>query len=482
MLIFPFTKHMPQKKSEERHVLSKTSFIKSIQCLKQLYLYKNRYFLRDKLSEEQKAIFKRGHAVGNLAWSLFPDGIDAAPKSPMQYQKALDLTHSLIERNEPVIYEASFRHHQCLSILDMLVHTEEGWMAYEVKSSTQISDTFLQDAAFQYFVMAGAGCCPKKFVLIYVNPEYQLDESFSVTDYFKLEDITEKVIALQSFISTQIETAKATIQLPKSPTVNIGMHCDQPYHCDFFGFCRKFLPQPNIFSITDLSLEEQYRLFNKRKIALKDIDPSDLGVQEAMVQLDCHQNEREFVVNSEIGELDPLATQIGYFVWDKPAIPIIQGYKPYQLVLMGYFWRNVAQKTEGFCELIFQKNIDYSLFLKKVMSAIAGQTVVTYEQIGFPEELGGQKANMISIKKWLQNKTYYHPDICGDYSFEHLTQLFSEKKSGPQKSVHHELLKAEVIDAFKAEKTLSVVPKEAIANRLNHLENIFNHILHKIKE
>lgn len=473
---------MPQKKSEERHVLSKTSFIKSIQCLKQLYLYKNRYFLRDKLSEEQKAIFKRGHAIGNLAWSLFPNGIDAAPKSPMQYQKALDLTHSLIERNQPVIYEASFRHHQCLSILDMLVHTDEGWMAYEVKSSTQISDTFLQDAAFQYFVMAGAGCCPKKFVLIYVNPEYQLDESFSVTDYFKLEDITEKVVALQPFISTQIETAKTTIQLPKSPIISIGMHCDQPYHCDFFGFCRKYLPQPNIFSITDLSLEEQYRLYDQRKIALKEINPSDLGVEAAMIQLDCHQNEREFVMDSEIGRLDSSSTQIGYFVWDKPAIPIIQGYKPYQPVLMSYFWRNVDQKTEGFSELVFHKWVDYSLFLEQVKSAIAGQTVVAFDQDGLPEELGSEIANVISIKTWLRLKKYYHPQICGDYSFEHLTQLFSDKKSEHQKSVHHELLKAEIVAAYREDKSLSVVTKEGIADRLSHLENIFNYILHKIKE
>lgn len=65
----------------EKHILSKSTFIKGYHCLKSLYLYKNRIFLRDKITAEQRAKFKRGHEVGDLAQDLFPGGIDVSPKA-----------------------------------------------------------------------------------------------------------------------------------------------------------------------------------------------------------------------------------------------------------------------------------------------------------------------------------------------------------------------------------------------------------------
>ena len=82
------------------HLLSKSSFIRGVQCEKHLYLYKYHYKEMDQLSEMQKAIFKRGTDVGKLAQQLFPNGIDASPASPFQYAKAVLLTKELIEKKQ----------------------------------------------------------------------------------------------------------------------------------------------------------------------------------------------------------------------------------------------------------------------------------------------------------------------------------------------------------------------------------------------
>ncbi|RLD35903.1 MAG: DUF2779 domain-containing protein, partial [Bacteroidetes bacterium] len=91
----------------EKHILSKSTFIKGHQCLKALYLHKERPFLRDKLSAEQRAKFKRGHKVGDMAQQLFPGGIDVSPKSPSQYQKSAIRTQELIAEGQSIIYEAT---------------------------------------------------------------------------------------------------------------------------------------------------------------------------------------------------------------------------------------------------------------------------------------------------------------------------------------------------------------------------------------
>src|SRR5688572_23884237 len=105
----------------KQHLLSKSTFIRSLQCQKSLYLYKNFPELRDTMSDEQQAIFDRGHNVGFLAQKLFPGGEDVGWKSPKQYKKSVKKTQELIEEGCRVIYEASFLWNDTLVALDILV-------------------------------------------------------------------------------------------------------------------------------------------------------------------------------------------------------------------------------------------------------------------------------------------------------------------------------------------------------------------------
>jgi hypothetical protein len=54
--------------------LSKTLFLKGLQCHKALYLFKFHPELRDELSGSQEAIFQSGTQLGILAQGLFPGG------------------------------------------------------------------------------------------------------------------------------------------------------------------------------------------------------------------------------------------------------------------------------------------------------------------------------------------------------------------------------------------------------------------------
>ncbi|MDD5609573.1 MAG: DUF2779 domain-containing protein, partial [Ignavibacterium sp.] len=114
------------------HLLSKSSFIRGIQCEKHLYLYKYHYNEMDQVSEMQEAVFKRGTDVGKLAQQLFPDGIDASPKSAFEYSKALAETKELIQKKQKIIYEASFFFSEVLSIADIVVNESGTLEIFEV--------------------------------------------------------------------------------------------------------------------------------------------------------------------------------------------------------------------------------------------------------------------------------------------------------------------------------------------------------------
>src|SRR5687768_7664583 len=169
-----------------KNLLSKSTFIRSLQCQKSLYLYKRHTYLRDKISAEQQAIFDRGHSVGELAQKLFPGGIDAGWKTPRQYKKSVNLTQKYIADGKKVIYEAAFLYNDILVALDILVKRDDGWHAYEVKSSLQPSETFLRDAALQNHVITKSGFPLKSFSLVHLNRDYVRGVKLELDGLFKI--------------------------------------------------------------------------------------------------------------------------------------------------------------------------------------------------------------------------------------------------------------------------------------------------------
>lgn len=90
--------------------LSKSTYIKGDQCIKALYLEKNRSFLRDKISARQLAVFSRGTNVGILARDCYPGGLDMSPKSPKMFEKMITETiRNINNPNVNVLYEAVFK-------------------------------------------------------------------------------------------------------------------------------------------------------------------------------------------------------------------------------------------------------------------------------------------------------------------------------------------------------------------------------------
>ncbi len=156
----------------EKHILSKSTFIKGLQCEKALYLSKYNRELKDELSSLQEAIFSQGTRVGELAQDLFPGGVDCTPESYFDFQQAVIKTQEEIKKGTKIIYEAAFQFDGVLAALDILVNDDEGWKAYEVKSSTSVTETYILDASIQYYAITNSGIELKDISIIYINNKY----------------------------------------------------------------------------------------------------------------------------------------------------------------------------------------------------------------------------------------------------------------------------------------------------------------------
>lgn len=225
------------------HILSKSTYIKGEQCEKALYLFKNRPFLRDKLSMEQRAKFKRGTDVGILAQQLFPGGINMTPSSPSLFgKKAIETMQNLSNPDINVIYEAVFQYDDTLIMLDIIVRDGDKWRAIEVKSSLSISPTYMKDAALQYYVLKGCNVPLSDIQLMYINADYVRDGDLDLSQLFVFQSVKDYAEQYQDVIANNIAHFKDIIKQPHSPKIPIGNQCDTPYRCEFHGHCWKDVP------------------------------------------------------------------------------------------------------------------------------------------------------------------------------------------------------------------------------------------------
>lgn len=226
------------------HILSKSTYIKGLQCEKALYLTKKHPYLRDKLSLEKRAKFQRGTDVGILAQQYFPDGVNMAPNSPSQFPKRVKETMENLQNPAiNVMYEAVFQHNDTLVMVDILVREGDQWRAIEVKSSLKLSPTYYNDAALQYYVLHGCKVPLSDFQLMHVNGDYVKQGPIDVKQLFRLVSVMDYAREQEPIIAANVERLKNVVALPHAPQVEIGSHCHEPYDCDFLGHCWKNVPK-----------------------------------------------------------------------------------------------------------------------------------------------------------------------------------------------------------------------------------------------
>ena len=173
--------------------LSKSLFIRGLQCHKSLYLHKYHPGLKDEISEKQEALFQAGVNVGIYAQKLFPGGVEILFDN-VSLSKQIKRTMIEIENGTKVIYEAAFSYDNVFVKVDILRKTENGWEIHEVKGSTGVKDVHYDDIAVQYYVLKGSGLSVSKTFLVHINNQYVRQGEIEVDKLFTIQDLSNDVI------------------------------------------------------------------------------------------------------------------------------------------------------------------------------------------------------------------------------------------------------------------------------------------------
>jgi len=183
--------------------LSKTLFLRGLQCHKALWLLKKRPDLAVEPDSALLAVFEEGQKVGKLAQGLFPGGV--VVEFERDKGKMLKKTTELLEQGAETIYEATFSFDNIFVMVDILHRTDDGWEIYEVKSGTTVKAINLPDLAIQYHVLTGAGLSITKASLIHINNSYERHGPIDIQQLFTIEDSTEEIRGMQERVKQDIE-------------------------------------------------------------------------------------------------------------------------------------------------------------------------------------------------------------------------------------------------------------------------------------
>ena len=221
--------------------LSKSKFLAGLQCHKRLYLEIHSPELATPPTPDRRAIMDMGTDVGVLAREYFPGGVLVA-ETHRQIPAALVRTAELVaDPNVTAIFEAAFAWQGIRVRVDVLERLDATrWRLIEVKATSKVKATHLDDLAIQSAVLEGAGIVVDGCFLMHLNTQYVfLGGTLNLKEMFAVDNMTIEVQARRQRVQPQLNEMWNALKKPLPPVIVPDGHCYQPYECPFWDHCTK---------------------------------------------------------------------------------------------------------------------------------------------------------------------------------------------------------------------------------------------------
>lgn len=331
--------------------LSKSKYTRYCQCPKMLWMdtYKKEEAVQDPALLRR---FAEGHEVGDLAKNLLGGYVDATALkddgSP-DIGQMLENTRNYVANNMVNICEAAFSVNGCYCAVDILHKNGDGYEIYEVKSSTDVSEVYLIDVAYQKYVLESGGVKITGTYIVHIDNSYVRQGDIDIHKLFKIVDVSDEIAPYYAEVAAKTAEAKAYLKQKTEPVMPIGGYCSKPYDCAYFGYCTRNIPQPNVFDLYRMNFDKACDYINGGIITLSDIlisgehlsEKQRIQAETAVYDLPPHID--RLGIKSFLNELwYPL-----YFLdfeTFKNCVPLYDGQKPYQQVPFQYSLHYITEE------------------------------------------------------------------------------------------------------------------------------------------
>ncbi len=316
--------------------LSKSKYCSGIQCMKMLWLEKNKPEVAEEVSNQ--ATLDNGTEVGIIAKNLFGPYVDIDYQEDLQ--KMVEQTKKEIEEpKDKVITEASFLYENLFCSVDLLRKIKNHYQIYEVKSSTEVKDIYIEDASYQYYVLTSLGLKVDKVCIVHLNSQYKRKGDLELDKLFCTKDITS--IAKKSIpqIKKNIKEINQFMEQITEPQTPIGIQCSKPYDCLFFSYCTRHLEKPNVFDIRGMRFSSKMKYYHQGIITFEDLMKIELNSKyKDQVEFTLKKKEDKIDIKKIKEFLNTLSYPLYFLDFEtyQQAIPEYDDISPYEQIPFQY--------------------------------------------------------------------------------------------------------------------------------------------------
>jgi hypothetical protein len=334
--------------------LSKSRYTLFRQCPKALWMTIN---MPDEAKDDPalQARFAEGNVIGDLAMGYlgpYEEVTAHKPDGTLDLAEMIRRTQDAVARGVENIAEASFSWDGNYCAVDILHKTAGGWAIYEVKSSSGTVDQpeddpeyvkYARDIAYQKYVLEQCGVKVTGTNLVRIDKDYVRGDELDIKGLFYTADLHELVQQEYQVVPQMIAAAKKTLA-GGEPTLDIGLHCHDPYNCAFWDYCTRHLPKPSVFNVYGgkgrggFTFTKKLEHYYKGIITFEDLRNENLSPIQNM-QIECYLDDKDHINPAGIRAFLSTLTYPLYFLdfeTQQDAVPQYPKTKPYQQIPFQY--------------------------------------------------------------------------------------------------------------------------------------------------
>ena len=231
--------------------VSKTDFVRGLQCEKMLWL--DAHAPEHKIiPPEVQARLDAGNEFGDAAMGIFGAYAETTTyrdDGRLHFAAMIEKTKELLENGEEIVCEAAFSWYGNYCAADILKREEKGYALYEVKNSYAVREEFIADLGFQSLILRKCGLplTARKLILRGDVPAeefppspYEQNAEFLEHNGFiyKIVDVTAQAKRAEWLASERVfPLGKLKKKDAPQPNIPTGEHCEKPYRCWYYEFC-----------------------------------------------------------------------------------------------------------------------------------------------------------------------------------------------------------------------------------------------------
>lgn len=362
--------------------LSKSDYIMGLDCVKALWLKKNRKDLTPEYDDRTLQNFETGEKVQELAYDYYGKGVFVDAENWDVFGGAAK-TKVLAQTND-IIYEATAKlDNGCFCRIDIMMRNGDAWDLIEIKSATEVKDYYIDDLAFQKYVFENAGYPIKNCKVLHLNNQYVRHGDLDISQLFAEEDVSDKVNAKKSEVEMYVKGMLSYQEMPDEPEIPLHSSCSD---CPFYGYCGKDLPEYSVFDL--LSSKNADLFYNQtHSFSVEDVSEDWCSTEKQLIDRAAYLNKSLHIEPENIQEwLNTLEYPLYYLDYEtvQCAIPMFDDAKPYSQIPFQFSLhiQNTPDAEPRHIEFLHQERSDPRRALAEALVKSCGEkgSIVVYNQ------------------------------------------------------------------------------------------------------